>query len=101
MLSFRKEEGTRAFPLGSLGPREDTGAWVWLTDASLGTISSNYLATLVGHMDKMENCFFSQGSKNHNITSGPLTRSLCWKPLGSPQERPAQPAPSQLQLDTS
>lgn len=59
ILSFRKEEGTQAVPGDSLCPREDRGAWVWLRDAALGTVSSNYLVKAVGHMGKTELLPFS------------------------------------------
>lgn len=68
---------------GSHWPRGKREAKVWLKDASLGTVSSNYLVTLVRHVDKMESVF-SQGSKHQKITSGPVALSLGWKPLSWP-----------------
>lgn len=45
-------------PKGLLHPRDGRGTWVWLRDTFLGTISSDYVVKLVGHVDKREICCF-------------------------------------------
>lgn len=70
--------------MGLPGPRRDSSAWIWLTDASSGTVPSNYLVKPVGHVDEMENGFFFQGSGKHRVTSGPLSQLLAGDPGGPP-----------------
>lgn len=80
-----KGRGTRAVPMGLLGPRRDRGAWIWLMDASSGTVPSNYLVKPVGRVDKMENGFFFQGSGNHKVTSGLQSQLFARDPGGLPE----------------
>lgn len=87
--------------MGLLGPRRDRGAWIWLMDASLGTVPSNYLVKPVGHVDKMENGSLFQGTGNHKVTSGLLSQLFAGDLRGPPGgARLAQPAPSQLAPET-
>lgn len=79
----RAEEGDTAAPVGC-SAQEGLGAWVWLTEASSGTIAFSYLIKRAGYVGEMENGVCSQGSRNHKATPGPLRSALCWNPWGPP-----------------